>query len=68
MFSNYEFIFLMPRFSVLYSYLKEIKNHVAGLFLLLTQAVHAQPIDRTKFKRKGGGMQEGCEMEGGREE
>lgn len=53
-FQNTNLFFLMARFSVLYSYLKEIKNHVAGLFLLLIRAFHAQPTDSTKFKRKKG--------------
>lgn len=35
MFSKYKFIFLVARFSVLYAYFKEVKNHVAGFFLLL---------------------------------
>lgn len=38
MFSKYKFVFLRARFSVLYPYLKEVKNHVAGFFLLLIQA------------------------------
>lgn len=43
--------------------LKEIKNRMAGLFLLLIQAFQAQPTDSTKFKeREGGGMEEGQEM------
>lgn len=71
-FQNTNLFFLMARFSVLYSYLKEIKNHVAGLFLLLIQGFHAQPTDSTKFKRKkgrrDGGREEMGEMNGGTEE
>lgn len=47
----------MSRFSVLYSYLKEIKTHMAGFFLLLIKADHSQPTARTKFTRKKGGKE-----------
>jgi len=66
-FQNTNLFFLMARFSVLYSYLKEIKNHVAGLFLLLIQAFHAQPTDSTKFKRKKG-RRDGGRARDGRDE
>ena len=61
----------MARSSVLYSYLKEIKNHVACFCFSYKLFRLNQQIALSLREREGGGMEEGQEMgemNGGREE